>query len=654
MSTPPAKRKRVPYTQKYINKWENDPKFAHWLTKSNKGPLYFHCKLCNSDGKAGKSELEKHAAGEKHKKIVESSKNTVSVLSMPSVSGEKVLEKKVKEAEIRLAAVVSELNLPFSATEKLVPAIQAICSDPDVVKKLKLGRTKCTGIVKNVLGNVKRDELLNLLRENVFSLMVDESTDRGCTKHLALVARVATSQGIKDAFLTLVPLESATADTLYECVKAVFNDANIPYKENMIGFAADGASVMMGANHSLSSLLKNDIPNLFIMNCICHSFHLCASYACKTLPRWVEDFTRNIYNYFLSPKQTAIFKDFQVFTNLKPHKLLHPCQTRWLSLHSAVARILEQLPALKLFFTQAAFEDRLLTTESILQKLNDPFTKLYLEFLDHCLPIFNDLNKEMQSEKPKIYSLHSRVSAVLRTILDCYMKPMYLESTPLSSIRIRDPANFLPLENVHLGGRVTVSLVQGCQDLDKKLLDTFRLRCLDFYIEAASQIMKRFNVSNPVFLNLKALDPQSVLKKTVPSVAPLVSLFSHLVPENEINEMDREWRLLRNTELDVQPDIDVYSFWDKVSNLNKGDDTPLFPLVANFMKKLLCLPHSSASVERVFSLVNLMKTKVRNSLNTETLNGMLHAKKTFEYSSAHTFQVTKSHLDLMNDNIYSN
>lgn len=651
MSTPPAKRKRQPYTQKYTVKWENDPKFRSWLTGSSKGPLYFHCKLCNSDGKAGKSEIEKHAAGAKHKKIVESAQSTASVLDMPGVSGEERMERKVKKAEIRLAAVISELNLPFSAVDKLLPAIQAIGSDPDVVKRLKCGKTKCTAVVKNVLGRKKRDELFDLLRENSFSLMVDESTDRGCTKHLALVARVATSEGIKDAFLTLVPLESATAESLYECVKSVFNDASVPYKQNMIGFAADGASVMMGAHHSLSSLLKSDIPNLFIMKCVCHSFHLCASYACKLLPRWIEDMTRDIYNYFLSPKQMAIFKEFQEFANVKPHKILHPCQTRWLSLHSAVKRLLEQLPALKLFFTQAALEDRLMAPESILQRLNDPLGKLYLEFLDHVLPIFNDLNKEMQAENPKIYTLHSRVSAVLHTIFECYMKPNYLKSTPLSSIRVRDPNNFLPLEDMHLGGRVTASL-QSCQDIDKQLLDGFRLRCLDFYIEGASQILKRFNINDPVLTSLKTLDPQSILMKTVPSIAPLAAHFPNLVPENDLNEIDREWRLLRNTELNVVPDISVYKFWQKIGNLKKGDDTPLFPLVGKFMKKLLCLPHSSASVERVFSQVNLMKTKVRNSLSTETLNGMLHAKKTFENSGSHNFEISSCHLNLMTDDIY--
>ena len=651
MSTPPAKRKRQPYSQKYTEKWESDPLFQSWLTKSDKGPLYYHCKLCNSDGKAGKSEIEKHAAGAKHMKIVESAKRTVSVLDMPSVSGKRHAEKQVKEAEIRLAAVVSELNLPFSSADKLVPAIQAICPDSDVAKKLKCGKTKCAAIVKNVLGRKECDELLGHLRENCFSLMVDESTDRGCVKHLALVVRVATQESIKDSFLTLVPLESASAESLYECVKSVFNGANIPYKQNIIGFAADGASVMMGARHSLSKLLKDDIPNLFIMKCVCHSFHLCASKACNKLPRWLEDMIRDVYNYFLSPKQTAAFKDFQEFANVKPHKLLHPCQTRWLSLHSAVKRLLEQLPALQLFFTKAALEDRVIAADTILQRLHDPFSKLYLEFLDFVLPFFNDLNKEMQSENPKIYALHTRVSAVLHTILEFYMKPSVLESTPLSAVRVKDPNNFVKLEELYLGGRVTASL-QKYQNLDRQQLDTFKLRCLDFYIEGASQILQRFNLSDSVFTNLKALDPQSVLMKTIPSVAPLAAQFPNLLSENDLNEIDGEWRLLKNTELNVEPDINVYKFWQKVGDLKKGDDSPMFPLLGNFMKKLLCLPHSSASVERVFSQVNLMKTKVRNSLNTESLNGMLHAKKTFENSSAHSFKVTPGHLELMTADIY--
>ena len=139
------------------------------------------------------------------------------------------------------------------------------------------------------------------------------------------------------------------------------------------------------------------------MKCVCHSFHLCATKTCNKLPRWLEDMIRDVYNYFLSPKQTAAFKEFQEFATVKQHRVLHSCKTRWLSLHSAVKRLLEQLPELQLFFTQATVEDRVIVAETILQKLNNPLSKLYLEYLDIVLPNFNDLNREMQRENPKIY-----------------------------------------------------------------------------------------------------------------------------------------------------------------------------------------------------------------------------------------------------------
>lgn len=645
LDTPPPQVKyKRQKTQRYLEKWESDPKFKGWLRQSKKGPDFFHCAACDTDGKAGKSEIEKHAEGKKHKKFAEAVKTTKSVFDMPSVSGQRN-EVQVKEGEIRLVAFLNEHNIAHSAIEHLVPVVQAVCPDSDIAKKLQCGRTKCTAIVKNVLGGEVKDNIYELLRNNPFSLIADESTDKGCTKHLALVARVVTDNCVKDAFLNLIPLQGASATQLYEHVKNMFDDNGIPYKDNMVGFSADGASVMMGKRHSLSKLLKDDVPDLFVMKCICHSFHLCASYACNKLPRCVEDLARDIHNYFQSPKQSELLKEFQEFTRVKPHKMLHPSQTRWLSLHSVVKRLLEQLPTLKLFFISASAEDRLLAVDAILQKLNDPINTLYLEFLDYVLPLFNDLNCEMQAEKPKLYLLHNRVSAVFHTLAQNYMKASYLKATPLANIEVKDPRNFLPLTDVYFGGRVTISLQE--RGLNQQDIHNFRLRCLEFYIEGASQIIKRFNLEDPLFQSLGAMNPQSVISKSVPSIAQLSSFFPRVIPQNEINELDREWRLLLNTELNADPNEDLCQFWFKVSRITKGDDTPAFPLVAKLMKNLMCLPHSSAAVERVFSQINLMKTKLRNQLNTPTLIGMLHSQATYDRASCHNFKIKPSHLQRM-------
>lgn len=46
-----------------------------------------------------------------------------------------------------------------------------------------------------------------------------------------------------------------------------------------------------------------------------------------------------------------------------------------------------------------------------------------------------------------------------------------------------------------------------------------------------------------------------------------------------------------------------------------------YKTLAQFALNLLCLPHSSADCERAFSEVNLIKTKLTNSLSNGTLKG---------------------------------
>ena len=86
----------------------------------------------------------------------------------------------------------------------------------------------------------------------------------------------------------------------------------------MIGFGSDGANAMLGAHNSMSSHLKNNFKGLFIMKCICHTFALCAFYACLMISGNVEDLARDVFSYFqCSPKQIGPLKGYQVFVNVK-------------------------------------------------------------------------------------------------------------------------------------------------------------------------------------------------------------------------------------------------------------------------------------------------------------------------------------------------
>ncbi|XP_063230874.1 uncharacterized protein LOC134535624 [Bacillus rossius redtenbacheri] len=653
--------KKRKYLQKYNVSWESNPAFTGWLSISKKGEGYAYCKACMCDlsaSAAGKVEIEKHSKGKKHLTNVTAVSKQHTLLDMPSMNKKIKLETQVKEGEIRLAAFLAEHNLPFNIMEHLPQLIKSVCPDSTVASHLVCKRTKATAIVKNVTGKISSQNLNKVLQENKFSIIVDESTDKGCIKHLCIVARTVKDCTVSDAFFGLIPVQDASAESLYRHITNALNDAGIAYKDNMVGLACDGANVMTGKHNSLSTRLIQDIPNLFVMKCVqgstvCHSFHLCASYACMKLPRAVEDLARDVYNYFQSsPKRISSFVEFQVFVNIKPHKMLHPAQTRWLSLQAVVVRLLEQYEALKLFFTNAVITDRLQAAETILNMLNDPVQKLYLAFLDFVLELFNKLNKQMQAEKPQIHLLYASVSSVVHTLLDCFISEDHLKSTAIEDVQFKNPKYFLPLENMYLGAKVNSLLAKGMAGLTKEALHGFRIRCLEFFIEAASQIYKRFDFGNVLLKEFEILDPKCVIQKKLRSIAHLACKFPNIVADDMIQSLDTEWRLLRNHEFTFDENISTEEFWLYVKNLKTGDGSPMFPNLIAFIEALLCLPHSSATVERIFSTVNIMKPNQRNSLSTETLIGLLHTKRMLSNSNCFEFPVTGELLNEMTASMY--
>lgn len=64
-------------------------------------------------------------------------------------------------------------------------------------------------------------------------------------------------------------------------------------------------------------------------------------------------------------------------------------------------------------------------------------------------------------------------------------------------------------------------------------------------------------------------------------------------------------------------------FWATISKITRAGSDVAFPTLSQFVFNLMCLPGSSANVERIFSKVNLYKTKYRNRLDNTTLEGIL-------------------------------
>lgn len=269
-----------------------------------------------------------------HKKKERAVKNCIDIKQYQTkIDEKKVLARKIKECELKLTMLIIEHNLPMILMDHLPKLLISAAPDSQILKTVTCSRTKTTSLLKNFQADSERS-ISCILKENKFSVIIDETTDVSVKKSLAILVRYTDLdlQKVRDRLLALVEVNDLTAEGILEQILAVIKNLCIPIP-NLIGFAADNAAVMMGKYNGVQAKLREINPNIFVMGCICHSLHLCASAAAEKLPKQIEDFVRDIYNYLnCSSKRIGEFKEFQEYVRLKPHKLLRPSQTRWLSL----------------------------------------------------------------------------------------------------------------------------------------------------------------------------------------------------------------------------------------------------------------------------------------------------------------------------------
>lgn len=626
--------KKRSYKSSFNSWWIKDPAYARFLAESQKGKHYARCTLCNIDfsvAASGLGSVKKHISSETHAKNVRVQSIVVPITEMPQVRETHLLNKRVKIAETKITSFLAENNLSLNMADKIVHLIQHVGKDSDVIPKLQLGRTKATSILCEVIGKESKEICVNIMKENRFSIIVDESTDVSSTKFLCICIRYYDKdlKKITDRFFDLIKVVDSTAEGLYKLITNCFEENSIPLK-NVLGFGSDGASVLWGnpdserarnaQQRNVGAFLKKDIPHIFLLRCICHSFNLICSDACEALPRGIEEFVRDVYNYIQgSPKRIAEFEKIQVLHDLKPRKLLHNCATRWLSVLPAVKRILENWDALNTYFEKVAKVENLHVVNNILAKLQDPQTRIYLDFMNTMLPYFQRLTLIFQREDPEIHNLFQEVSGVFRQIAD-----FRCVSSEISNLNeVLAPGNLLPHENVYLGleAEIKVNSLQS-----EEIKNDIRRRCLNFHVAAIKGIIKRFNFNDTFLATLSMLDPFKIESCT--SIAPLIKLHQTLLTSDELQLIDQEWRDMKKHIHSVPDEVkkDAFKFWVKMSEIKFGNIFR-FENLCRIVFDLFSLPHSSAMVERIFSQMNLNKTKQRNALQEATLESILHAKE---------------------------
>lgn len=329
----------------------------------------------------------------------------------PIEQGLRNMECAVQEKLIKLfntAYFVAKEEMPFSS-------FKGLCG-LQIKNDVELGKTyfndhACKNFIESSAEILKADlsEKLNNASPRFFSAMADGSTDSGVVEQELLFVRFLYNGLPVNRFLTVQSVKHADADGILHAIGNGFNYASVVnWKDGLVGFGSDGASVMMGRQNGVLKKIKDDVPHLIEMHCVAHRLELAILDAFKgeSILTELKDLLQGIYkHYHYSPKALRELNELAQVLELSVLKPVSVLGTRWTPhLHRALKVFLQNFTVIYTHFentaargdgASAAMQGRARKTT---KQMSDFKQVLFMHFMLDTLDVVSRLSLVMQKD----------------------------------------------------------------------------------------------------------------------------------------------------------------------------------------------------------------------------------------------------------------
>lgn len=164
-------------------------------------------------------------------------------------------------------------------------------------------------------------------------------------------------------------------------------------------------------------------------------------------------------------------------------------------------------------------------------------------------------------------------------------------------------------------------------------VERLKERCHEFLLEVLQQVQTRLPQNKAIFQGLHGLHPTKVLSQAERLNFSLLPL-RHLL-ENNVDIIEAQYQKIllhiwKEEEVfkDEFPIDDTVKFWSGISRHKNALGEHPYKELASYVLSCLTMPVSNAVVERIFSHVTNVKTKLRNSLSIEMLDAIIRIRTT--------------------------
>ncbi|XP_010675554.2 uncharacterized protein LOC104891545 [Beta vulgaris subsp. vulgaris] len=488
--------------------------------------------------------------------------------------------------------------------------------------------------------------MLDEIGHDFFAILADESADISDKEQMALCLRyIDRNGGLNERFLSLVHVPNTTSLTLKEAIESLLMEHSLSLSR-VRGQGYDGASNMRGEIAGLKTLITDECPQAYYVHCLSHQLQLTLVAVAKKNSdcSWLFlDVLPLLLNFVGgSPKRKEFLRqnqrtrvvealssgEIESGTGLNQEKSLsRPGDTRWGSHYKTIVNvldlyrpILESLDAIAESSIEKADKNKACAIINLLMTFDFVFVA-YL--MTSIFGITHELNLALQKSDQDIVNAMTLVDVTKRNLQKLRDGGWDTHMTKVSSFLTKHDIEILNMEGMYVapGRRMFRGNTSQVTNLHHFRVEVF-LSVIDQQLQEIENrfsekskelliCMSCFNPSN----RFASYDKEKLLRlaEFYPNEFSSVEMFffEHSLDNfiEDVRNDERFWNVKTLNELSI-----------KLVETKKHETHSKVYLL---LKLVLILPVATASVERAFSTMTMIKNKLRNSMGDGLLNDCL-------------------------------
>uniref|UniRef100_A0A8C9C5J7 Zinc finger MYM-type containing 1 n=1 Tax=Phocoena sinus TaxID=42100 RepID=A0A8C9C5J7_PHOSS len=493
-----------------------------------------------------------------------------------------------------------------------------------------------TQIQNDIIEIIKTEMLQDIVNEinvsSAFSIICDETTDSTTKGQFSICVRYPqkTSKAIliKERFLGFIDVEEMTGTNLHRSIKTYLQQIGVDL-DKIRGQAYDSTSNWRGKFNKIAAEFKKEEPRALYLHCYAHFLDLAVIRFCKEVKELRS--ALNTLSSLFNTIHGEMSVNFQNIYKLSQNKTCkkHTSQSCWtvhdrtlLSVIEGLPEVIETLEVLSSHSSNTSLADELSDLLALVSKFEFIFC---LKFLYRVLSVTGILSKELQSETIDIFSLSSKIEAILECLSsernDTYFKTIWDGAEEVCQ---KITCKGFEVERPSFQKRRKIQKTIDPSNSDSMFFPTSTEEQykINIYYQGLDTILQNLKLCFSEFDYCKMKQISELLLKwneplneaTAKDVQEFYKLDADIIPE---------LRFYRQyAKLNFVLDYDCISFSNLGHLFIQHGLHNNIPCISVLLYIALSWPVTSASVENSFSTLSRLKTYLCHTRGQEKLSGL--------------------------------